>query len=614
MRYLRAILLIIIVFVSVIYVQSMELQPLEDEGLAQVLQKQIETNFLDFENLGYQGGMTMAVHVRGKGLWTGAAGYADVGDLQSEGNSDISPIVMKSDDLFRIGSLTKAMISVLTLKLVEEGQLSLDDTIEKWLPDSQIPNIDIITIRHLLSHTSGVFDIEDIPDIDNIMKDVSVTPEDIIWEMEVYDPYFTPGENAQFHYSNTNYVIIGMILEKATGESLSALFRRVVLEPMQLSDTYFGGWGYEEPPASDVAGYYTYYDASMIDGYDLSWRYCSGNVISTVDNYIRFLLQLFDADFLTSESVNQMIAPQYGTTESGYGLGVYSGVMGGSVYTLNSTKITDRLIHHSGGVPGFCTWFLYDVQNGITIVGMANNAKTYWSKYLFNTHKSTFDYLEGSDLPVVKLYKENNVLAVGAWNGSNESSDLAVTAELTDNNGAVYVQDSSAVGGWPEDTIFRWKSVFFEDGSGGEEPQWQSRDFDDSGWEISTGTGFTIGYGTALGEVGETLLDPTVETVYTRSTFDISNYDSITGLTLRLEGDDTAAAWINGEYAGYAGIPLNDSGENPEIFQWDTSTGYAETDYMLSEIANYHGGRTIYLKVELADSIPVNVQNWSVYD
>ena len=178
--------------------------------------------------------------------------------------------------------------------------------------------------------------------------------------------------------------------------------------------------------------------------------------------------------------------------------------------------------------------------------------------------------IDGPDIlyPMPPLYKQGNVLAVGVWNDGSGSSDLAVTAELSDNNGAIYVQDSSAAGGWPAGTIFRWKVVLYDDGTGEEEPGWQGRDFTNdteaNGWIQQTDVGFTVGHGGNDAENGETLLDSTNETVYTRSIFDAKNYETITQLTLKLAGDDEAVAWLNGTFLGYSASGLSDWGETAE--------------------------------------------------
>ena len=216
------------------------------------------------------------------------------------------------------------------------------------------------------------------------------------------------------------------------------------------------------------------------------------------------------------------------------------------------------------------------------------------------------------DPPTIPLYKTGNVLAVGAWNANTNSSDLTVTAQLTDNNGTVYAQDSSEAGGWPLDTIFRWKTVRYKNGSGSELSEWRNRDFDDSDWNQADGTGFTLGYG-SNGESGETSLDSTSMTVYTRSIFDCPDYESINGFELKLEGDDAVAAWINGVYIGFAGVSASTTLQSPENFLYNSYAYTASDSASSSQIANYHIGKLYTANVNLIEA-STHISNWSLYD
>ena len=216
------------------------------------------------------------------------------------------------------------------------------------------------------------------------------------------------------------------------------------------------------------------------------------------------------------------------------------------------------------------------------------------------------------------LYRTGNVLAIGVYNESNTSSDLAASADLSDNNGFIYVQDTGAPGGWPVTTTFRWKTVLFDDGTGAEEPGWQLRDFANdtaaNGWTEQTGVGFTIGHGGNDGENGETLLTTADETVYTRSIFDAQAYESIMEMTLKLEGDDAALAWLNGVYIGFAGAGNSDRGEVPPDFVFDTTTD-PDSGGVSANPATYtqSQARTWTFPLNLVDGPDVPVTDWPLY-
>ncbi len=137
---------------------------------------------------------------------------------------------------FAIGSITKNVVASLTLKLTEEGILSLDDPLFKWLP--KYPNVDsTITIPQLLHHTSGLYMFWDNQEIwDDLKKyrDSIFTPEQVLTYIK--EPYFQPGKG--WRYSNTNYLLLAMIIKKATDSNLSSEFRKYFWEPLNIKDVY----------------------------------------------------------------------------------------------------------------------------------------------------------------------------------------------------------------------------------------------------------------------------------------------------------------------------------------------------------------------------------------
>ena len=155
-------------------------------------------------------GVSAAI-VNSDSVWVGTAGISH--DMVS----------MKPDMLFSIGSVTKNFVAALTLKLAEEGTLSLEDRLSDWLP--AYPYVDPeITIRQLLNHTSGIYMFWNNDDLwDALKNDRSRkwTPEEVLGYIK--EPDFAPGEG--WRYSNTNYLLMAMIIEKATGSTLSSEFK-----------------------------------------------------------------------------------------------------------------------------------------------------------------------------------------------------------------------------------------------------------------------------------------------------------------------------------------------------------------------------------------------------
>ena len=142
----------------------------------------------------------------------------------------------RGDERFRIGSITKTFVATLVLLLVEDGALRLDDTVERWLP-GLVPAGREMTVRDLLSHTSGLFDyVED----DRVLRDHERrwTPRELVSIAVAHPPERSP-PGRSFAYSSTNYIVLGLIVEEAGGASLSQQLRRRLFTPLGLRHTSF---------------------------------------------------------------------------------------------------------------------------------------------------------------------------------------------------------------------------------------------------------------------------------------------------------------------------------------------------------------------------------------
>jgi D-alanyl-D-alanine carboxypeptidase len=147
---------------------------------------------------------------------------------------------MRAADRFRIASVTKSYTASVVLRLVAEGKLALSDSVERRLP-KLVPNGKRITIRQLLNHTSGLFELENDP---QIMKPYYAGELDHYWSMRqlvqkavTHKPLFPPG--TRHSYSNTNYVVAGLIVEAVTGRSIGAELRGRVFRPLRLDLTTY---------------------------------------------------------------------------------------------------------------------------------------------------------------------------------------------------------------------------------------------------------------------------------------------------------------------------------------------------------------------------------------
>ncbi|WP_107102358.1 serine hydrolase domain-containing protein [Streptomyces phaeochromogenes] len=256
---------------------------------------------------------------------------------------------LAADDQFRMGSNTKTMVATVVLQLVAEHRLKLTDPVEKWLP-GLIPNGAAITVRMLLNHTSGLFNYLIDPDVFKAFtgRDTRAwTPQELIAAGVRHDPLFAPGTD--YSYSNTNYVALGLIAEKATGHTLGDLIQRRITGPLRLKNTYlvtgFGktnnprlAHGYE-PDADRLAPLLPPYapagtafagperSAGYVDttGINASTLWAAGGMVSNAQDWARFSGALNSGKLLPPALLKEMrttVAEEAEFPNRRYGLGL----------------------------------------------------------------------------------------------------------------------------------------------------------------------------------------------------------------------------------------------------------------------------------------------------
>jgi D-alanyl-D-alanine carboxypeptidase len=297
-------------------------------------------------------GAAAAVVLPGYGLWLGTSGY-------SYGQVPIRP-----QTRFEFASITKSFVATAVLRLAEEGRLSLDDTVGHWLPTLSCSNISpAITIRQLLGHRSGAYNFGDEP----AFQQALFANWSRYWQPEevfsyVKAPYFPPDAGGE--YSNTGYVLLGMIMRSATGSTASAELRRTVLARAGLRSTFLGA---EEDWRGDLAHPHLDLNGDG-DHEDLGWHpqtsilssfWTSGAVVSTPSDVARFAKALFEGGLLNATSLAEMrsFQPMDAAGASiDYGLGLMRlNILGREHWA------------HSGGLFGEYAWFFYCPLTGASM-------------------------------------------------------------------------------------------------------------------------------------------------------------------------------------------------------------------------------------------------------
>ncbi|MGG7608806.1 serine hydrolase domain-containing protein [Streptomyces sp. ZG43] len=261
-----------------------------------------------------------------EGRWTAQAGHADTATGRER-----SP-----DDHFRGASITKTFIATVLLQLEAEGKLSLDDSVEEWLPGlvrGEGYDAEAILVRQLLNHTSGIANYSDDPEFIHQAAGPgfpehrydSHTPEELVALALTYPPH--PGPESSPVYSNTNYVLAGMVIEAVTGRSYAREVTRRVIRPLKLGGTSFPGADPGMPKPHPVAYsrlHQTEPDAAVHDATEqnMSWLGAAGDVISTAGDLNRFQRALVTGKLLPRAQMKAMFAEVPAGEGAGYGLGV----------------------------------------------------------------------------------------------------------------------------------------------------------------------------------------------------------------------------------------------------------------------------------------------------
>lgn len=292
--------------------------------------------------------------------WSGATGLADLGrELEA------TPATT-----FVTGSITKTFVTAAVMQLQEEGALSIDDPLANWLPD--YPRAGEIKLVHLLSHTSGVFNYFEHPEY-NIRvfnePDHAWTPHEILDDF-VLDPYFAPG--AGYRYSNTGFVLLGLVIEEETGQTLGEVLRERFFEPTELDETFCQCNG--PPPPDSSRGYLVRASGpvGLDDGTDfrptksaamVAWG--AGDVVSTASDLADWARTLYGGDLLTPESLALMTDFNYSSYARGtYGLGTRTRVFENA-----------RMFGHTGSLRGFAAAMWHFPDTDLTIVVLTNRGR-----------------------------------------------------------------------------------------------------------------------------------------------------------------------------------------------------------------------------------------------
>lgn len=294
-------------------------------------------------------GGTAIVTKKGKTLYLKAFGKAQL-ELDIE---------MQPQHIFRIGSITKQFTACAILKLMEEGKLSLDDDITKFIEDYPTHG-HTITIEHLLTHTSGIKSYTGMEKWDAEVRKQDFTPEEMIDYFKNEPMDFAPGE--KWAYNNSGYFILGHIIEKLSGKSYAAYISEAFFEPLGMKNSYYGNTSKVIP--NRTAGYQPEGEGFVnADFLSMTQPYAAGSLLSTVEDLSTWYHALVAGKVISLENLKKAHT-SYKLNDgepTGYGFGWSLGNIQGS-----------PMFQHGGGINGYITASLFLPEQEVFVAVFSN--------------------------------------------------------------------------------------------------------------------------------------------------------------------------------------------------------------------------------------------------
>ncbi len=293
---------------------------------------------------------------KGKIIYENSFGYADFKEKDT----------LTTSTPFQLASVSKPLTALAVLMLKEKKWLSLEDSVQKFLPDFPYPGI---TIRMLLTHKSGLPNYMYFADEYWVDRKTPITNDDVLCLMKTYHPdvYYLP--DVHYNYSNTNYALLASIIEKVTSLPFKTFMERFMFAPLGMTNTVIYDYFNEEAIANAAVGYSR--RRVKADNTYLNGVVGDKGVYSTVDDLFKLDQALYNGTLLSKKTLNEAFFPYHERLydNDNYGLG----------WRINTQPDCSKIVFHSGWWKGFRTHFIRVLDKEQTIIVLSN---TDWSKFV----------------------------------------------------------------------------------------------------------------------------------------------------------------------------------------------------------------------------------------
>lgn len=342
---------------------------------------------------------SIAIHSGDEVVFQRAIGYVDAENK----------IKANKDSKYRIGSISKTFTSVMIFKLIESGNLSLQNKLADFFPS--VPNAELITVEDLLYHQSGIYNFTAEPDYTTWNVN-PMTRNELLEKISSYDPVFKPGRMNS--YSNSGYVLLSFIIEDVTGKKYSEALQEMICKPLGLKNTYHGKK--INTDANEVFSY-TYGNGiwHLEQETDMSIPMGGGSIVSTSGDLVIFFDALFEGKLVSMENLERMKE-----MKNNYGAGLFS------------YPFYDKTTYgHTGGIDGFRSMAVRFPEDDVTVALVSNGMNYDQNQFMIDAMKTFFDM--EFDMPE---FKKNVILDAkllekysGDWTSETFPLDVKIFVE-----------------------------------------------------------------------------------------------------------------------------------------------------------------------------------------
>ncbi len=347
---------------------------------------------------------SLAVSKNGTVVYQKTIGYSNV-DKKQEATADTK---------YRIGSISKMFTTVLVFQLIEEGKLKLETTLDKYFP--QIPNADKITISNMLNHRSGIHSFTDDAEYQIYMTSPK-TSDELVAIIAKAPANFKP--NGKAAYSNSNFVLLGYIVEKIEGKPYSKILKERITSKIGLQNTYLGG-----KTSLETGESYSYrFEKTWVKQpeTDMSIPGGAGAIVSTPRDLTKFIEALFAGKLISKDNLDRMK-----TVTEGYGMGMFQ-------IPFREKKAYG----HNGGIDGFVSSLGYFPDEGLAVAYCSNGSAYNFNSILIGVLSIYFD--QEYKLPTFNtLNLKPEELA--KYLGEYSSNDIPIKITITQKDSVLYGQ------------------------------------------------------------------------------------------------------------------------------------------------------------------------------